>query len=485
MSRANFLSSVLDGLGRWYVAIPPFLIISFLAALFFVTGEGQARLREAGERLQKSAAREHSIDELQSSLARSVGAERTFLLTGDSRYIETYKRVVAEVEPRLTDLSLAYVGSDANLGSIRDLQVLIGKRLADLSMILAIQKTQGMAAAIALVKTSVGSDTGVIISDILDRLRDREGVEHLEAAAHWESSLSLARWITLAGTIINMLLVAVATRLVYLDMRRRAALNAELRDQKLELEHEVEARTRELVELSTHLQNVSEREKASLARELHDELGGLLVGARMDISWAEQRLTEDDADLKVRLNRVQQNLAAGVDLKRRIIEELRPTLLDNVGLFAALRWQMKETCAEAGLKCSESYPDEEPRFKSEASIALFRIAQEAFTNMLKHSRAKSADISLDMDEETLLMRIADDGVGMPAERFTAIGSHGLASMRHRARALGGRLEVRKPASGGTMLIVQIPIANAVVANAGSANAAAANTGAHVSESAPS
>jgi signal transduction histidine kinase len=461
MNRVNYLSDALDGLGRWYVAVPPFLIISFLAALFFVTGEGQARLQEAGERLQKSAAREHSVDELQNALARSIASQRSFLLTGDPRYIESYNRVVTEIEPRLESLSQAYAGSDAALGSVRDLQVLIGKRLADLSMITAIQKTQGAAAAIALVKTSVGSDTGAIIGDNLDRLRDREGVEHLEAAAHWESSLALSRWITILGTAINMLLVGIATRLVYLDMRRRTALNAELRDQKLKLEQEVEERTRELVELSTHLQNVSEREKASLARELHDELGGLLVGARMDISWAEQHLTKNDADLKVRLNRVQQNLAAGVDLKRRIIEELRPTLLDNVGLFAALRWQMKETCGGAGLQCIESYPDEEPRFKSEASIALFRIAQEAFSNILKHSRAKTADISLDMDDETLLMRIADDGVGMPADRFTAIGSHGLASMRHRVRALGGRLDVRKPASGGTMLIVQIPIGNAV------------------------
>jgi signal transduction histidine kinase len=461
MNRVNFVSDALDGLGRWYVAVPPFLIISFLAALFFVTGEGQARLQEAGERLQKSAAREHSIDELQSSISRSVGAQRTYLLTGDSRYVETYNREVADIEPRLANLSAAFTGSDASPGSVGDLQVLIGKRLADLSMIMTIQKTQGVAAAIALVKTSVGSDTGAIIADNLDRLRDREGVEHREATTHWESSLALTRWITLLGTIINMLLVAVATRLVYLDIRRRAALNAELRDQKLKLEHEVGERTRELVELSTHLQNVSEREKASLARELHDELGGLLVGARMDISWAEQHMAKDDPDLKLRLNRVQQNLAAGVDLKRRIIEELRPTLLDNVGLFAALRWQMKETCAGAGLKCSESYPDEEPRFKSEASIALFRIAQEAFSNILKHSQAKTADISLDMDDETLLMRIADDGIGMPAGQFTAIGSHGLASMRHRVRALGGRLDVRKPASGGTMLIVQIPIANAV------------------------
>ena len=136
-----------------------------------------------------------------------------------------------------------------------------------------------------------------------------------------------------------MLLVGVAARLVYMDMRRRTLQTAELRDQKLQLEREAEERNRELVELSTHLQSVAEREKASLARELHDELGGLLVGARMDISWAEQHLSGDNPDLKLRLHRVQQNLSAGVDLKRRIIDELRPTLLDDIGLFAALRWQ--------------------------------------------------------------------------------------------------------------------------------------------------
>jgi len=140
---------------------------------------------------------------------------------------------------------------------------------------------------------------------------------------------------------------------------------------------------------------------------------------------------------------------------------LRPTLLDNVGLFAALRWQLKETCGSAGLKCSESYPDEEPKFTSEAAIALFRIAQEAFTNILKHSAAKSVDITLDMDEDAVVMQISDDGKGIPAGRLTAVGSHGLASMRHRVRALGGLLDVRSPPSGGTILLVRIPAINAM------------------------
>jgi signal transduction histidine kinase len=459
--RVNILGEALDGLGRWYVAVPPFLIIGFLAALFFLTGAGQARLQEASEQLQMTALREHYIDQLQIGVARSVSTQRGFLLTGDEKYLKGYEKYAADVEPRLQRLQSAYAGSDSDLADIRTLDLLIGKRLVDLAMIVAIQKSQGISAAIALVKTSIGSDTGEAINDILEQMRDRESAQHSAAEAHWTQALTLSRWITVAGTILNMLLVGVAARLVCVDMRRRTQQTAELRDQKLQLEREAEERNRELVELSTHLQNVAEREKAVLARELHDELGGLLVGARMDISWAEQHLAGGDPDMKQRLRRVQQNLSAGVDLKRRIIEELRPTLLDNVGLFAALRWQLKESCGSAGLKCTEVYPDEEPKFTSEAAIALFRIAQEAFTNILKHSAAKSVDITLGLDGDAIVMQISDDGKGIPASRLTAIGSHGLASMRHRVRALGGRLDVRSPASGGTILLVRIPAINAL------------------------
>jgi signal transduction histidine kinase len=457
----NILGEALDGLGRWYVALPPFLIIGFLALLFFLTGAGQQRLQEASERLQDSASRELAVDELQTVIARSVASQRGYLLTGDQRYLKSFDKVIADVEPRLERLRLAYQGAASALSDVRTLHVLIGKRLVDLSMLVTLQQSQGAAAAVALVKTSVGTDAGEAITDILEQMRSREAAEHAAAAAYWSRSSVLSRWITIAGTIFNMLLVGVAARLVYMDMRRRNAQTAELREQKQVLEREAEERNRELVELSTHLQSVAEREKASLARELHDELGGLLVGARMDISWAEQHLAQqDDPVMKQRLHRVQQSLSAGVDLKRRIIEELRPTLLDNVGLFAALRWQLKETCGSAGLNCIESYPAEEPRLTSEAGIALFRIAQEAFINILKHAAAKSVDITLSVDSDGIVMQISDDGAGIPAGRLTATGAHGLASMRHRIRALGGRLDVRSPASGGTVLLVQIPAAAA-------------------------
>jgi signal transduction histidine kinase len=457
MSRVNILGEALDGLGRWYVAVPPFLIVGFLVALFFLTGAGQARLQEASGRLHESTVRELAIEGLVATIARSVASQRAFLLTGDEKFLTRYTEIVADVEPRLDRLRSAYEGSTADLKDVRTLQVLTGKRIGDLSMLIAVQKTQGPSAAVALLKTSAGTDTGEAMVGLLEQMRGRQSLAQAAAEEHWSRSLSLSHWITGAGTIFNMLLVGVAARLVYMDMRRRTLQTADLRNQKLQLEREAEERNRELIELSTHLQSVSEHEKASLARALHDELGGLLVGARMDLSWVEQRLA-NQPDLKQRLQRVQQSLSAGVDLKRRIIEELRPTLLDNVGLFAALRWQLKETCGSAGLKCIESYPEEEPTFNSEASIALFRIAQEAFANILKHSAAKTVDLTLDMDGDAVVLRISDDGGGIPPGRLTAVVSHGLASMRHRVRALGGRLDIRSPASGGTTILVRIPAA---------------------------
>jgi signal transduction histidine kinase len=261
------------------------------------------------------------------------------------------------------------------------------------------------------------------------------------------------------AVILNVILIAVAAGLIYRHLHRRALQTAELRTQKQRLENEVAERTRELAELLTHLQSVSEREKADLARELHDELGGLLVGARMDISWAEQHLGPGDVDLKQRLNRVQQNLSAGIDLKRRIIEELRPTLLDNVGFIAALRWQLKETCVRAGLKCNEYFPDEEPKLSADAAIALFRIAQESFANIIKLSVAKTVDVTMDIDDDTVVFRVTDDGRGI-SDPGSDIDVHVLASMRHRVRALGGTFEVSGSAAG-RILDVRIPAARAL------------------------
>ena len=161
---------------------------------------------------------------------------------------------------------------------------------------------------------------------------------------------------------------------------------------------------------------------------------------------------------------VQDALQAGVDLKRRVVEHLRPTLLDNLGLFSALRWQVADSCGRADLKCVERYPSQELNLIPEASIAIFRIVQESLTNILKHAQARNVEVSVDIIVDSLVIRVRDDGVGLPADRRRTLRSHGLAAMRHRAIALGGEWRIVR-AERGTEIEVRLPMARILVPKA--------------------
>jgi signal transduction histidine kinase len=446
----------LGGTGRWYIALPPLLLIGFLVGLFFLAAAGQSRLNAANEHVHDSQLRQQALSEFIALISDAESGQRGYLLTGESSYLQPYTEAVTKVEAALDRVHQAYGGKDDSR-EFQELRILTGKKLGELEDTLALFKRRGTAPAMSIVRTDAGKRTMDDIARIIASLRLREARELAAATAQWQAEYQMSRWVSAAGVVLNIGLVLLASHLVFGDMRRRARVATDLRDQKQELERQVEERTRELTALSTHLQGVSEEEKSALSRELHDELGGLLVAARMDLSWLQQRLPTSDPNIEQRFKRIHESLSAGVDLKRRVVEELRPTLLDNMGLFTALRWQFKETCRRAGLKCTESIPDSEPKFNPDAAIGVFRIAQEALTNILKHAEAKSADLVIGIESDVFVLRVSDDGKGIPPNRLQTITSHGLASMRHRINALGGSWEVRSPSSGGTVMTAQIPL----------------------------
>lgn len=452
----KILGEELGDIGRWYIALPPLLLIGFLIGLFFLAAAGQSRLNAANERVHDSQLRQQALSEFIALMTDAESGQRGYLLTGESSYLQPYTEAVGRVEAALDRVHEAYGRKDDNR-DFQELRILTGKKLGELEDTLALFKRRGASPAVNVVRTDVGKRTMDEISRIVGAMRLEEARELSAATAQWQTDFRVSRWVSAAGVILNIGLVLLASRLVYGDMRRRALQATSLRDQKQELEREVEQRTRELTALSTHLQGVSELEKSALSRELHDELGGLLVAARMDLSWLQQRLPTSDPAIEQRFRRIHESLSAGVDLKRRVVEELRPTLLDNMGLFAALRWQFRETCRRAGLKCTESIPEFEPKFNPDAAIGVFRIAQEAMTNILKHAEAKTADLSIGIESDTFVLRISDDGKGIAPSRVQNTASHGIASMRHRVTALGGSWDVRRPGGGGTIVTALIPL----------------------------
>jgi signal transduction histidine kinase len=209
-------------------------------------------------------------------------------------------------------------------------------------------------------------------------------------------------------------------------------------------------------DLIAHLQCAGEIENSAMSRELHDELGGLLVGAVMDLAQVDMHFPSNDS-ARGRLTRARQSLASAIDLERKLIERLRPSILDTIGLFAALRWKLRTSRKTTGLVCTESYPDEEPELNPRAAITIFRIFEEVLAITLRLHGVSLADVGVTTDGETFQMRIAHNGE-MPLETDAKdIDAFAFSATEHRVHSLGGHLTLNAPPVGGGIFTAYIPL----------------------------
>jgi len=211
-----------------------------------------------------------------------------------------------------------------------------------------------------------------------------------------------------------------------------------------------------LTELSHYLQRLQEEEKAKIAREIHDELGGTLAAAKIDLQLLSDKLV-DDSPHQTRIARIMLAIDDAIQVKRRIIEDLRPTMLDSLGIAAALKWQCSQFSKRSGGTCRVELQDENLRLSPAYSIAFYRVTQEALTNISKHAQAKNVVIALQRDGDDWLLRIADDGVGIDVGKRQNPTAHGLLSMRERMRALGGQFSIQGRAGRGTVIEIRAPM----------------------------
>jgi signal transduction histidine kinase len=223
-----------------------------------------------------------------------------------------------------------------------------------------------------------------------------------------------------------------------------------------QVEREVEERTRELASFSNFLQLHAEREKAALARELHDALGGILTPAKMDLAWLESRLG-NDPDFRDRMKRLSGMIDQGIDLKRRIIENLRPSLLDHLGLASALQWFVEEQCRSSGMECRLHISDKLERLAPDLEITLYRVVQEGVINVVAHAHAKRLDVRMDRTTAGLELEIADNGQGVADVEGAMRAAHGLAGLVQRVRSIAGRFDLRSVPGEGTRLRVFVPL----------------------------
>ena len=221
-------------------------------------------------------------------------------------------------------------------------------------------------------------------------------------------------------------------------------------------EHELRNSRAQLAELSSHLQVVKEEERERIARDIHDELGGNLVAIKFEVALLAGKLDTDPLQLRRRVRSIEKLVDDAIATAGRVARELRPGILKDFGLAAAVECQAEDFTQRTGIACNVLCADDDATAEEPASTALFRIFQEALTNISKHAHASKVDVRLVQEDGDILLEIFDDGRGLAPEALTKPRSYGLRGIRERLNALHGSLEIGGAPQGGTRLTVRVP-----------------------------
>ncbi len=373
----------------WQLAIIIAVSVGFVVALFTVAEFGRARLAEAADDVRHAQQQWIRVVDLQQILLDAESGHRGYLLTGDPRHLAPLANARERIDTLARELAAADLGRDERVAkAIRLLQSVADNKVTEMNASVALYRQQGPVAALAIADSASGQEVMGRFRELAGITRDYEQSLVERSLRNWDRELSVVRRLNLATLVVGLMLAGLAITAMLRNMRQRHDAAVDLARQHDLLKAQADAQAAELNELYRHLQHVQEEERARLSRGLHDELGGVLLAARMDVTWMQHNSPHDPEEFQERLERVRRALDQGIDLKRRVVEELRPTLLDTMGLVAALRWQIEEACKRADLRCIENFPEVEPQFSRAGAITLFRVVQEALANVLKHARAK-------------------------------------------------------------------------------------------------
>lgn len=229
--------------------------------------------------------------------------------------------------------------------------------------------------------------------------------------------------------------------------------------EKIVAEEALNKSHQDLRQLATHLEKVRETERTHIAREIHDELGQQLTGLKMDISWLNRKIKNQDTEVHLKIAETIQLIDTTVKTVRRIATELRPSILDDLGLIAALEWQSEEFEKRFEIKCLFKCNVREAEVSADLATGIFRIYQECLTNVLRHSQAVMVSSYLQIKDRILRFTITDNGKGFVATDISSKKTLGLLGMKERTNLLGGTYEITSSPGEGTSVLIIVPLSN--------------------------
>jgi signal transduction histidine kinase len=445
LNRRNFMRW--SQLRRLAISLP----LAILAAVLLVgiNEVGYKQSRDALDNLSHIHNARASLSMLLQNMLDAETGMRGYLLTNDERYLEPYEKAVSSVNGNLDNLRNIFMASRPDLDNFAPLSRQVARKLSEMELSLRLYRQGNEEAWRFVMFTDLGKENMDAIRAYSQTLMESTTERSRVSQANIEQSLLLSRIGIATVTVIGLLAF-------YMYLRQAHSLQAshereqELqRDERLRLEELVRERTATLTELANHLQQVREDERGHLARELHDELGALLT--RIDMSSPE---------ISERVQHLIEALNSGIALKRRIIEDLRPSSLANLGLITSLEILTREFAQRSNIEVEANL--EAVDLSETTQLTVYRIVQESLTNIGKYAKAKNAVVTVHNYPTYVAVQIQDDGEGFETGTVR-LNSHGLAGMRHRVEAAGGRLTVSSEVGKGTTISAVIPLTAAAPA----------------------
>ena len=440
----------------WRLAAP---LAAALALLLIVTNEAGYRASE-----QVTAQREAVIEarlavaRLRHDVLRMESAQRGYMLTGRAEYRAPYDLARRQIAESVRAVRALAARDEVQRDALVQLADAGERKVSELQEVLRLFEQGSPAAAMELFLTDIGREQMERINQLVDDMLRRSEQAYAQVG---EQRDRVRRWSRAALVLLVLLCLGAVRAAIGLNRERaleRAQHLRELAAERDTLEAQVQRRTHELTDLARHLQTVREDERGRLARELHDELGGLLTAAKMDVARVRRRIgtaaPESAAELAERVAHLGRTLDAGIALKRRIIEDLRPSTLAHLGLRRTLEILCADFARRAELTVSTTLED--LRLDDERALAVYRVVQEALTNIAKYAQARQVLVLLQAVDGRARVTVRDDGQGFDTTQPRP-GRHGLAGMRFRMQSCGGDWSVTSVPGQGTTVQASVPL----------------------------
>ena len=393
------------------------------------------------------------LAKLMQQLLDSETGQRGYLLTGDARYLEPYTRALEDINQTLDGLRNAFIYNSELLAGFGQMSRNISKKLAEMDLTVRMRQ-QGKEEAWKFV---VNTDVGIEIMENIRKQALNLSFDSEQQMQLGQTQINQTIEVSRAGIVIVALISLLAFAMYLLQSkalvesgdREKEALLRE-RDK---LDGEVRDRTSELTKLATHLQNVREDERGHLARELHDELGAMLTAAKLDVARLKSRLSPVQTEATERVGNLTQTLNQMITMTRRIVEDLRPSSLMQLGIVSSLEILTREFAARSEIQVATNL--EPVKIDDATQLTIYRLVQESLSNIGKYAQATHVIVVLSNMQGYVNIEVKDDGKGFDMQGIPP-RSHGLVGMRHRVETSGGRLRITSSPGNGTYISASLP-----------------------------